>query len=243
MTIPADEMGEIRSEEETPIGPLPGQTGREVASGIAKAAVSAIPVLGGPGAELMGMILQPAIEARRDAWLDRLGQAVDEMRTRFKDFDPRQLADNAMFVTVAMSASLMALRTHQEAKLEALKNAVINAASPMAPDEHTQMLFLRYIDELTPTHLRILTYLRDPRGWFEGNGIEQTEYMMGGRSQTLEKALPELAGQGELYNLAVKDLQDRGMLIAGLSGTVTGPAMYDPLANPLGKRFLDYISC
>jgi hypothetical protein len=46
------------------------------------------------------------------------------------------------------------MRTHQDAKVESLRNAVINSALPTAPDMDLRAFFLHLVDELSPTHLR-----------------------------------------------------------------------------------------
>jgi hypothetical protein len=51
------------------------------------------------------------------------------------DLTPERLATNEAFVTVTMQASQGAIRNHQQAKLEALRNAVLNSALPNPPQE------------------------------------------------------------------------------------------------------------
>ena len=55
----------------------------------------------------------------------------------------------------------IALRSHQEEKLNALRNGVINTAKPMFPEDDIYLMFINWIDTFTPWHLRILNYLND----------------------------------------------------------------------------------
>jgi hypothetical protein len=224
------------------IGPPPSQTKSDVVQAIARGAASAVPVIGGPVAELLGLVLQPALERRREEWFRELAGALDELRQRLDDFDPRELADNEVFITAVISASNAALRTHEEEKLTALRNAVVSSALAVDLDEHVQLMFIRFVDELTSLHLRLLTYLRDPTGWFERFQIDKPNIMMGGRTSILEAAMPDLADDPSIYMHAAGELATRGLIENSLSGMVSEQGLYTPLATPLGSRFLDYIT-
>ena len=164
------------------LGPLPSQTKGEVAQALVKAAVSMVPIAGGPLAELVGLVLQPAIGRRRDVWLGNLETAIEELQQRPDAPSIEELSNNEVFVSVVLNATQAALRTHQAEKLEALRAAVMNSALPMAPDEHTQLMFIRFVEELTPLHLRMLSYLRDPAGWYERHNIGKPNIYIGPRS-------------------------------------------------------------
>lgn len=224
------------------LGPLPSQTKGEVAQALVKAAVSVVPVAGGPLAELVGLVLQPAIGRRRDVWLGQLETAIEELQKRPDAPSIEELSNNEVFVSVVLNATQAALRTHQTEKLEALRAAVMNSALPMAPDEHTQLMFVRFIDELMPLHLRILSYGRDPAGWLARNNIEKPNIYMGPRSAVLEVALPELQGRSDVYSRAMNDPDTRGMIGVPVSGMVSQQSLHDKLTSPLGDRFLDFIT-
>jgi hypothetical protein len=69
-------------------------------------------------------------------------------------------------VTTVHQATDVALRTHLDAKREALRNAVVNAALPSAPSSEQQAEFLRLVETLSPTHLRLLRLYDNPRAYF-----------------------------------------------------------------------------
>jgi hypothetical protein len=56
-------------------------------------------------------------------------------------------------------------------------------------------MFVRFVDELTGLHLRLMAYLRDPEGWFERFEIAKPSIMSGSRSHILEVATGQ-AGRG-----------------------------------------------
>ena len=57
----------------------------------------------------------------------------------------------------------------------------------------------------------------------------------------MEAGLPELHGRGEVYGLAMNDLNARGLIGVPISGMVSQHALYDKLTSSLGDRFLDFI--
>jgi hypothetical protein len=152
------------------------------------------------------------------------------------------LSKDDAFVTVMLNATAAAMRTHQKEKLEALRAAVVNTAMGLAPDEHTQLTFIRFVDELTALHLRILSYGSNPIGWLERHQIPKPDIYMGARSAILEAALPELRSRGDVYNQAINDLSARGLLSGSFSGMVSQQGLYDKLTSPLGDRFLAFIT-
>ena len=94
----------------------------------------------------------------------------------------------------ASSATRTIERTHDQAKKNALRNAVLNSALPDAPDADTQAMLLSLIDRYTPSHLRLLTLWNDPPGWFASHHlIPPSAALSGSRTQTVEAGLPEMA--------------------------------------------------
>jgi hypothetical protein len=221
----------------------PKKSASDVAYGMAKAAVSSVPVAGAAAAELLALIFGPPIEKRRQRWVEQLAEAIKELQEKMADLTSEKLSENEAFVTTALHATEIAVRTHQEEKLEALRNAVISAALPDAPDDTLQQIFLNYVDSLTPWHLRVLMFFDDPRDWGESHGIVYPTWAMGSPARVLEQSMPELAGQGTFYNQLVSDLEQRGLLAGGgIHTTMTAQGMFSSRTTPLGRQFLQFIS-
>jgi hypothetical protein len=51
------------------------------------------------------------------------------------------LQHNESFITTVMQATQMAVRNHEQEKLGALRNAIVNSALPHAPDDSLQQMF------------------------------------------------------------------------------------------------------
>jgi len=131
----------------------------DIAREVGRAIISAIPVAGGPIQVVFENVFSAPIEKRKQAWLEELAEVVTELQRRVEGLTPERLAANDAFVTVAMQASQVAIRNHQNAKLEALRNAILNSGMPNPPEEDEQLIFVRLIDQLTPWHLRLLAVL------------------------------------------------------------------------------------
>lgn len=204
--------------------------------------------IGSPLAELITAVFGSPVSKRRDKWLIYVVEGLEETKARLKDFDPENLKDNEQFISATLQATQIAIRNHQQEKLEALRNAVLNTAIGIDINETIQLMFIEAIDALTPLHLRTLKFFDNPDEYFQANSLQQpTGIMMENRSQILEMSLPEMKGSNELSKLVVNDLTLRGLLSDDSSRTsvttgVTQIGPFETISSHLGKDFLRYIS-
>jgi hypothetical protein len=217
-----------------------GDIGREVARAIA----SAIPVVGGPAQVLLENVFSAPLDKRKHAWLEQLADVITEIQQRMDGLTPEKLATNEAFVTVALQASQIAMRTHQQEKLQALRNAVLNSALPNPPEEDEQFIFLRLIDQLTRWHLRVLVMLNSPDEWMTRNGIPKPNWGAAFVSMFIEHCFPHLPGKQEFYDQIVRDLQNDGLITQGRSMrmNLVVPGEMDSRTTDRGKRFLGFVS-
>ena len=211
---------------------------------VGRAVISLVPAAGGPLQVAFENLFSSPLEKRKQAWLEQLAGVLTEVQARVEDLTPEKLASNEAFVTLAMQASQVAIRNHQQAKLDALRNAVLNAALPNPPQEDEQLIFIRLIDQLTPWHLRVLAVLDDPNAWMQRNQVPNPGWGMGGVSTVLEHCLTDLRGQRDIYEQIVRDLQADGLMGQGqfLNMTMTGGGMMESRTTARGKRFIGFIS-
>lgn len=148
-----------------------------------------------------------------------------------------------MFITTVMHASQTAIRNYQEEKLEALRNAVLNASLPNPPEEDIQLMFLNFVDALTTWHLRLLKFFENPQAWGQKHGISYPSWSIGAPSTVLEHTFPELRGRRELYNQLVKDLFSRGLMRAvSLDTMMSAQGMFASHVTAMGKQFIKFIT-
>ena len=183
------------------------------------------------------------LNQRRENWLAELAEAVDDLRQRIGDASFNTLAENPLFVDAVVTTTRVIDHTHQEEKIAALRNAVLNSVAPNAPDADSQAMFLSLVDRYTPTHLRLLTLLNDPVAWFESHGMAPpTGAIAGAMAGFVEAGLPELKGRQEFYGLVAVDLNSSGMLAVELSGLLGTAVLMRPMTNGMGRQFVEFIS-
>lgn len=204
----------------------------DAAHALAKAGLSAIPIVGGPAVELFQYVVQPPLEKRRAEWMQSVGERLESLES--KGLDLASLQVNEQFISVVMEASQSALRTHNSAKLEALRNAVINVAIGHGPEETVQHLLLGYVDELTEMHFRILKVFHSPE--------VPTELSVGGLDSVLTHNIPSLRPQRDLYDQFWRDLYARGLVNTdSLHVTMSGSGLTQRRTTGLGEAMLRFI--
>jgi hypothetical protein len=161
----------------TPPGKSPG---REIVERIAEAALGSVPLAGAALAVTFVTALGWRLEQRRDKWFTQLAEGVEDLRKRVEDLDLETLADNPLFVDAVVTATRTVEHTHQEEKISALRNAVLNSAAPDAPDADTQAIILSLVDRFTPSHLRLATLWDDPLAWFARHGLTPPQAAIAG---------------------------------------------------------------
>lgn len=198
-----------------------------------KAGLSAVPALGGPAAEIFQFVIQPPLERRRYAWMRDVGDRLAALER--EGISLAELRENDEFISAVMHASQIAMRTHREEKLLALSNAICNVARGQGPEEALQHFFLEVVDSLTELHLRILALFREPSA--------PPNITTGSLVTVLERGIPELKGQRDVYDQFWRDLYTRGLVNTdGLHTMITAQGMGQKRTSELGDLLLDFIS-
>ena len=210
---------------------------------VVKGGLGAIPFAGSLAAEFFDLVIKPPLSKRLDAWMESIAEGLKGLEEKVEGFRIEDLGQNEMFITTVMQATQSATRNHQKEKLEALRNAALNAALPNAPEEDLQMIFLGYIDSLTTWHIHILKLFDNPMEWFKRNGKKFPELLFGGLENVLTSAYPELRGQRVFYDQVFKDLYEKGLInTEGLHVTMTGGGLTAQRTSDMGKAFIRFIT-
>ena len=157
-----------------------------------------------PGASaLFEYFIKPPLEKRREAWMKMVAEALKDLEDA--RFDIEKLRSDERFITIVVQSTTVAIKNHQQEKLLALRNAIINSAKYSDLDEDLQLLFVRYIDELTPSHLKLLTFF-----------IEEATNLMALKSyselyQTFVMKHPNSMPRDE-FRMLLQDLSARGLI-------------------------------
>lgn len=211
----------------------PKATHGDAAHAITKAGLSAIPLVGGPAVELFQYLVQPPLERRRTEWMASVGEKLHELEDR--GIDLKELGQNEEFISAVMHATQIALRTHQDEKREALRNAVFNVAAGQSPGEALEHMFFEWIDSLSVLHLQILKAFQSP--------TPPPSMSMGRLSSVLEYSMPQLRGYGHIYDQVWKDLYLRGLVnTEGMNLTMTRQGLSSKRTTDIGDAFLRFVS-
>jgi hypothetical protein len=156
--------------------------------------------------------------------MEEIGQALRELEERM-GIVLETLQENERFIDTALEATLIALRTSNHEKLEALKNAVLNSATADAPEEVHQQIFLGLIDDLSTLHVRVL---REMEGLIMGTSAERY----------LSQLLPDFQSEKSLYLHVWNDLVARNLI------RVVNNAVHsiNVSRTTLGNGFIRFIS-
>ncbi len=213
--------------------------------------IGALLATGGAQTFLELFIREP-FSKRHEEWVrGRLADAFDriEQLTPGTPSDQilQKLTTDEEFITTINRISTSAVRAHETAKLDALRNAVVNSALPGAPDMDLRSVFLRLVDDLTPTHLQILAFYDDPKAFFKRRDLNQflsraftEEAMRANWSHLYELAYPEMAQTREVWHAYANHLTSENLLHSLFSSPPK--KVFESATSPLGRRFLAFIT-
>jgi len=120
-----------------------------------KAMVSSIPGIGSLIVTFFdSYIVDPSMRRIRN-FLEILVLELEELKSKIKLVDH----ENPAFQTIVIRAYQIAVRTHQEEKLEALRNIVLNSSIPRALKHDIVEMFLGWVDNFTELHISTLKHL------------------------------------------------------------------------------------
>jgi len=197
-----------------------------------------IPVAGGPAAEFFNLVIAPPLEKRRDEQMQSIAEGLKVLEEKFEGFSVESLQHNEQFVTAVMHATPIAIRNHQKEKLEALQNAVLNVAAGTAPEEDLQLVFLNFIDTLTPTHLLTLRLLQDHKRRYHVKLFKDD-------IKVVRDALGPLDIEREFLDLIIRNLTACGLIdMEHLHSARSERAAWiqGKLTTDMGDQFIAFIS-
>lgn len=155
-----------------------------------------------------------------------------------------ELRGNEAFQSLLLQSYLTVVQTHQEEKLEAVRNVLLNSAAGTNLAFDIQSMFLNMLHQYTPTHLKLLSIMDNPRKYFEDLGIDvatitQTEKF--GRTHLMIVALlPDYGEEGDIYLKMCSDLHASELIPRNQIDMERFEALEGQLTN-LGKRFMRFV--
>lgn len=218
---------------------IPNSAALENATTAGKIMIGLLPIIGSTLSEILGKTTSLVISARETKWKEAVVSAFEEVFEKVEGIsNPELILKDDRFVTALLNATQIATRTHKEEKLEALRNAVLNAALPGAPDDDLEMLFLNFIDTFTAAHLKFLAVFNNPERWFKSLNFDSDNIF------DFSKLGISLTFSHQIY----VDLINRGLLDRTSRGDLRYSVKFEdydrvaPILSDLGRQFLTFIT-
>lgn len=206
-----------------------------------KAALGSIPLVGSAASELLGLIVASPLEKRKTMFLSEIGERIITLENEGR-FHLEDLSSNPQFLDTVLQATSYALKTSDEEKVKAFKNAIINTALDKAPEKIISEIFLTLTDNFTAWHIRTLHFFNNPAGWFASANRKRPHYNGSSLTVILLHAYPEMQGQRQLVEMVFGDLRRAGLLHQGdLVEPMWGLGLMSSRTTDLGKKFLAFI--
>ncbi|MHC4715151.1 MAG: hypothetical protein ACYTAN_18090 [Planctomycetota bacterium] len=214
---------------------LAAQTAAEIGAVILAAGLGPL----APAIALMGIGGQKLVIGRMKRFVRPLAADLQALHGKVDGLSPQKLAEDEAFLSALTRALNVAAQTHQEEKLEALRNGVLNAAVHTVGEEDEEALFLSFVESLTPTHIRVFCFRADPLGVAQDLGLNIDS---GGNDLirvAVRHVFPDVEERAAFYMQIDSDLEARGIITRG----IRLPDMHTlaPLTK-LGSQFLRFIT-
>jgi hypothetical protein len=215
---------------------------------VVKVVLSAIPAVGGSAVELYAAIVHPPLEKRLEMWREDIAAAVRQLQET-NHIEINKLLRHEEFSTMVIQATVVVLRNHHKEKREALRNAIVNAALSEQDASDLHLAFVRFVDELSPTHVSLLKVIR---------AREQQIAPLKSYIEIYDLLSEEVLGKvsTDVFKMLCLELEARG-LIRISSGIEDFPGMYEAEViiteqtkddqprlkiSEIGHQFLKFIS-
>lgn len=137
---------------------VPAKVGADHFLALARGALSAIPIFGGVSAELFAAVVAGPYERRMREWMDSVSKSLARVAER-DESRFRALFEDDEFFDILLAATKAALNTNRREKTRWLANAVHQAANGTTVAFERRLSFVRFLDELTPSHIALLSAL------------------------------------------------------------------------------------
>lgn len=167
---------------------------------VTKAALSFVPA----ASELFEYFVKPPLERRLDEWRKEISQFLYSLE-KVQEINLEALQENEQFISVVAQASAIAIRNHQKEKLIALRNAIANSATGSNLNDDLQLTFIRFIEELTPSHLQVLRFFMSHEE--EVSSLKSYPAIY----QLLSETVEELPSRDQ-FKMFIGDLASRGLI-------------------------------
>ena len=203
------------------------------------AVTSAVPVVGPLLAPFLVTELSRRHSEKRDAWLNDLERRLVQLESEGK-INIEELLNNDKYSELAYFVIQQGQSTLNEEKHKLLSDILINYSQNLSMDDDKKHIFMKYVEQFTPSHVALMKLLAEPKKYYEQVGIPWPNSSIGSRTQITNAAFPSWSG--EFINLLSEDLRNAGLIQSGsFAITISGPGLEQSIATSFGAEFLSFV--
>lgn len=205
----------------------------------AKGGIGVIPFVGPPIAELASLVIKSPLQKRSENWQNHVAEVLVKLVENDNNFVER-IKNDENLKNHFTALSINAMKTSKTEKINAFKNILSNIDSSI--DDDIKELFIRWIDELSVTHLKLLKWSERPKSSYSsGKG----EFGMGSIYIVLLNGFHDYSSREYEYNAIISELYQRSLInfnADAIKSSTTMSQALSPKITSLGLKFLEFIS-
>lgn len=183
----------------------------------------------------VSIVMSAINEMRTGIYRQRLEEwqrLVDERLSKLENTVVNNLPQNEKFATVMLTSAQLSLKT-DKIKSALLANAVANSATTNISEERIVIL-LNCIERYTPSHLRLLRFLQNPKKYNPKESMS-----MGSPMTIFNDYYPNR--DRSLDNIVIKDLHADGLIDTdSLNSTMTRDGCLSKRTTDLGDNMITF---
>ncbi len=216
---------------------------KEHAKNIIVAAISGIPVIGGPLSSLLSEYLP-------DWKVKKILKFIADLSVEIKSLEDKIDKDYLLkedFAYLFETVFLRVLREYRIDKIEALKTFLINACVRSDVSNDLKEYFLSLTDRLESVHMHLLSLFWNQNQFANKYGVKPPNYITtGSLRQTISTYVKPLDYKESLWESAVRDLDQMGLFNSVSSAlrtmmTPQGATELKGRMTELGKQFCGFV--
>lgn len=207
---------------------------------VVKAAINAVPYVGGFVGSLINDYIPTNLSSRRDEFIITFAEELEKVKDQVNEGILRE----QYFTTIVIETFRNAVATHEQVKIDAYRAILLNTLIAQEPDSDEILMMLHLTNSFTPLHLKLLKLFSNP-GAYLANDKEVGERfaeVTGGSPQDLARAcFPNY--DHEILALTLSEL-DTARVCISVSGVMKMPRkdLLAPQISQFGRKYLSYIS-
>jgi hypothetical protein len=201
-----------------------------------RALVDCIP-FGGLLTNNINFLVKPSIEKRKEKWLNLIVDSINVLSDKIDNIN--KMFQDETFVTFIINTTQSAMRTQQDEKIIMYKNVLINSYICKQIDLDKKMIFLNWLDNLTLTHMKVLSFMNKPSEFCD-NPNGSTMYTI---AEIMRMSFSDFNDNRQIYENVVKDLYYKGLINTdNISTHMTSSGAFATRTTDVGKEFITFVS-